>query len=162
MAIYIEYDGITGNVTAKGYEDQISAASVQFGVGRAITMEAGNMSTREATRPSISEISISKELDNASGPLFKEAVTGGAGKKVKIHFVRTMDDQLQEYCTYELEDVLVSSFSVSADGADGAAPYESITLSFAKIEVSNTYSDKSNKAGKSFRAGYDLAAAKAV
>lgn len=162
MAIYIEFGDIKGNVTAEGYKDQIGVLSITFGVGRAISMEPGNMSNREATRPSVSEITLTKELDNASGPLFKESVTGASGKKAKVHFVRTMDDKLEEYCTYELEDVLVSSYSVSADGGDGAAPFENITLSFAKIEITNSFSDKTNKSGKPFRAGYDLTIAKAI
>ncbi len=60
MAIYCEYKGIKGNVTADGYKDHIAVLSVQFGVGRGITMEPGNMSNREATRPSLSEITRNK------------------------------------------------------------------------------------------------------
>ena len=46
MAIYVEYEGIKGNVTADGYKDHISVQSLQFGVGRGISMEPGNLSNR--------------------------------------------------------------------------------------------------------------------
>ena len=159
MAIYLEFDGIKGNVTAEGYKDQIGVMSFSFGVGRAISMEPGNISNREATRPSISEITITKEMDNASAALFKESVTGSAGKKVKIHFVQTGADKVQEYCTYELENCLLSSYSISADGGD-SRPFENITLSFSKILVNQVASDASNKGGSPNRVGYDLSTAK--
>jgi len=72
MAIYMNYNGkkIKGNVTATGYEDWIELDSIQFGVGRGISMEVGNMANREATRPSLSEVVVTKMMDNASGGLF--------------------------------------------------------------------------------------------
>ena len=75
MAIYLEYEGIKGNVTADGYKDCIAVDSVQFGVGRGISMEAGNVSNRESTRPSVSEVTLTKKADNSVTAIFKEAVT---------------------------------------------------------------------------------------
>ena len=158
MAIYVEYDGIKGNVTADGYKDHISVLAVQFGVGRGITMEAGNMSNREATRPSISEVTLTKTADNSVTAIFKEAVTGSAGKKVKIKFVRTGADKVQEYMDYELENCLVSGYSISAD-AEGE-PMETITLSFSKVMINYNDHDATNKAASPQRVGYDLEKAK--
>ena len=58
--ITIDYEGIEGNVTADGFEGQILVSSIHFGVGRGISMEPGNLANREATRPSLSEISFTK------------------------------------------------------------------------------------------------------
>lgn len=158
MAIYILYDGIKGNVTADGYKDHIAVHSVQFGVGRGISMEAGNLSNRESTRPSLSEVSITKSADNSVTAIFKEAVTGSAGKKVVIKFVRTGADKVQEYMDYTLENCLVSGYSISAD-AEGE-PIENITLSYAKIMINYSDFDKTNKSGNPQRVGYDLETAK--
>lgn len=158
MAIYLEYEGIKGNVTADGYKDHIAVDSIQFGVGRGITMEPGNLSNREATRPSISEITVTKPADTSATSLFKEAVTGSSGKKVVIKFVQTGADKVTEYMTYTLEDVLVSGYSVSASGESD--PMESISLSFAKIMVNYNDFDKSNKSANPQRVGYDLTTAK--
>ena len=158
MAIYLEYEGIKGNITANGYKDHIGASSLQFGVGRGISMEAGNLANREATRPSISEITFTKLADISSTSLFKESVSGSAGKKVVIKFVQTGADQLVEFMTYTLENCLVSGYSVSADGESD--PVESISLSFAKIMVNYSDYDKSNKSATPQRVGYDLATAK--
>jgi type VI secretion system secreted protein Hcp len=51
MAIYIEYEGIKGNVTADGFADHIKVLSLNFGVGRGISMEAGHMANRELLVP---------------------------------------------------------------------------------------------------------------
>ena len=158
MAIYIEYEGIKGNITAGGYKDHIGASSLQFGVGRGISMEAGNLANREATRPSISEITFTKLADISTVSFFKESVSGSAGKKVVIKFVQTGADQLVEFMTYTLENCLVSGYSVSGDGESD--PVESISLSFAKIMVNYSDYDKSNKSATPQRVGYDLAIAK--
>ena len=158
MAIYLQYDGIKGNVTADGYKDHIAVDSVQFGVGRGISMEPGNMSNREATRPSVSEVTLTKVADNSVTAIFKEAVTGSAGKKVVIKFVRTGADKVQEFMDYTLEDCLVSSYSMSASSEGD--PVESISLSFSKIMINYNDFDKSNKSSSPQRVGYDLTTAK--
>ena len=158
MAIYVEYEGIKGNVTADGYKDHISVQSLQFGVGRGISMEPGNLSNREATRPTISEVTMTKPADTSATALFKEAVTGSSGKKVTIKFVQTGADKVVEFMTYTLEDVLVSGYSVSADGESD--PIESISLSFSKIMVNYNDYDKTNKSANPQRVGYDLTTAK--
>lgn len=158
MAIYVEYDGIKGNVTAEGYKDHIAVLSVQLGVGRAISMEAGNLSNRESTRPSVSEVVLTKVADNSVTALFKESVTGNAGKTVKIKFVRTGSDKVQEYLDIELTDVLISGYSLSADSEGD--PSEIITLSHSKIMINYSDFDKTNKSGNPQRVGYDLETAK--
>lgn len=158
MAIYLQYDGIKGNVTAEGYKDHIAVLTAQFGIGRGISMEPGNMSNREASRPSISEVSLTKTADNSVTGIFKEAVTGSSGKTVKIKFVRTGSDKVEQFMEYELTNCLVSGYSIEASG-DGE-PTESITLSFTKIMIVYSDNDATNKASGPQRVGYDLETAK--
>ena len=160
MAIYMNFNekSPAGNVTAAGYEDWIEVDSMSFGVGRSISMQAGAMANREASRPSISEVTITKPLDAASGGLFKASVTGDSGVKVEIHVVQTGAEKVEKYAVYKLEDVIMSSYSVSASA--GVAPQESISLSFAKIEADLTHADKTNKNTKNMKVGYDLTTAK--
>lgn len=159
MAIYMNFNALSpkGNVTAKAYEGWIELDTFNFGVGRAISMEAGAIANRESTRPSISEVSVSKGLDAASGLLFKSSVTGDSGVKVLIHVVQTGADAVEKYAVYELEDCIISSYSVNA-GA-GGKPTESISLSFAKIEADLTHADKTNANTQNLLVGYDLTTA---
>lgn len=159
MAIYMNFNGNSpkGNVTAQGYEDWIEVDNFNFGVGRAITMEAGAMANREASRPSLSEVTVSKALDASSGGLFKASVTGDEGVLVEIHVVQTGANNVEKYAVYKLEDAIISSYSVNASA--GGPPQESLSLSFAKIEADLTHADKTHKNTTNMRVGYDLTTA---
>ena len=159
MAIYMNFNNNTpgGNVTATNYENWIEVDTFQFGVGRAVTMEAGAMANREATRPSISEVTVTKQLDAASGGLFKQSVTGDAGVVVQIHVVQTGAATVEKYATYTLEECIIASYNITASA--GAAPVETISLSFAKIEADLTHADKTNVNTTNLRVGYDLTTA---
>jgi len=156
MAIYMNFDKkrIKGNVTAEGYIDLINVHGFSWGVGRGISMEAGAIANREATRPSISEITITKTMDNSTPGIFKESVSGDAGSEVVIEFVQTGAKKIETYMKYILTNCLVSSYSVSAD-ADGK-PVESVCLSYTKVIMDYCAADATNKSGSSNKIGYDL------
>ena len=158
MAIYVEYEGIKGNVTAEGYKDHIAVDATTFGVGRGISMEVGNLSNRESTKPSISEVTCTKFADTSTVSLLKEALTGSKGKKVKIKYVRTGADKVTEFMSYELEDALISSYSANATSE--GEPSESLTISFSKVLVTYNDSDSTMGGGSPNRTGYDLKAGK--
>ncbi len=160
MAIYLEYEGIKGNVTADGYKDHISVLSVDFNVARKISMTPGNLSNRETSRPSISEVTIIKVADNSCSALFKESVTGSAGKKAKIKYVHTGTEKLTEFLEHILEDCIISGYKFAAN-AEGQ-PQEVINLSFSRILINYKDHDTSNKTGTPQRVGYDLESAKAL
>jgi len=165
MAIYCEFDGIKGNVTSGDYTGQVAIDFFNFSVTRSISMTPGSMANRESGQPNLSEIHLTKKLDNSSPHLFNASVAAAQGKTAKLHFVRTADGKTAEYMTYELSDCVISGYSISAEGGDtgeGNSPTENITLSYTKLIVSHTQYDKGNKVGTPIRSGYDLAVAKAV
>ena len=94
MAIYLQYDGIKGNVTADGYKDHIAILFAKFDINRSIAMVPGNMTNRESTRPKLSAVTLTKVADNSVTGLFKESVSGSAGKKAEIKFVQTGKDKV--------------------------------------------------------------------
>ncbi|TQV66930.1 type VI secretion system tube protein Hcp [Exilibacterium tricleocarpae] len=156
MAIYVKYDGgkLKGNVTAEGYADCFEVDSFQFGCGRGITMEVGNTTNREATRPSISEITLSKQMDASSGSLLKEALGGVVGLPVEVHLVKTGGKKIEKYAQFNLTNCLISSYSVQASA--GGAPYESLSLSFTDIVADLSNADPTNKNKGSMKVGYNL------
>jgi len=160
MAIYLKLGNVKGNVTAAGFEGQIAVQSVSFGVSRTVTMEPGNLSNREASKPTLSEITITKLADNSVAAIFKEALTGSAGQEAVITFVRTGADKVQDFMTYKLTNCIISSYSISAAGDE--EPAENLALSYSAIEVSYKDHDSSNKSGNPQRVSYDLTAAKAA
>ncbi len=154
MSIYMQVEGVQGSVTAKGFEQWIELNSFHFSTSRNISMEAGNASNRNHGRPSISEIVVTKNLEQASFGLLQEALRGDKGKKITIRVVEVAQDKLREYVSYELEDTLLSSYSIASGGG---IPSETISLSYSKITASFTATDKSNKSSQPARVVYDVA-----
>jgi len=158
MAIYLEYEGIKGNVTAEKYKDHIEVLSAKFGVTRKISMESGALANRESSRPVISEIILVKYTDKSCPAIFKEAVSGPVGKTASLKFVKTGPDGMQEYMSYILKDCLVSEYKLNIHAEHN--PLERIRLSFSDLLVNYIDYDSTNKSGAPQRAGYDLKAAK--
>jgi type VI secretion system secreted protein Hcp len=152
MPIYVEWDGITGDVTAKGFEKHIEVNSFQYGIGRGIGSPMGGSKDRESSAPSISEVVVTKPMDSASVALFESALYG-EGKKVTAKFCKTDKDKLEVYLSYELQEVLVSGYSVSSGGDN---PSESISLNFTKILMIVTPGGSLNETGSAMPTGWDL------
>lgn len=159
MAIYLKFGNVKGNVTADGYAGQIAVKSIEFEVARQVSMETGNLSNRESSKPTLSRIEISKKADNSVAALLKEALTGSAGQEAAITFVRTGSDKVQEFMTYKLTNCILSRYKINAEGDE--EPTELLELSYSAIEVSYKDHDASNKAGNPQRVAYDIKAAKA-
>ena len=98
MAIYMKYGGIQGDVTESQHANWIELNSLQFGVGRGVSSATGSTEDREASAPSVSEITITKDLDKSSIKLLTEAYQGtgnGDAASVQIDFTRTSQGQLE-------------------------------------------------------------------
>ncbi|MBM3546262.1 MAG: type VI secretion system tube protein Hcp [Alphaproteobacteria bacterium] len=156
MAIYMKYEGIDGEATHENHKKWLDINSLQWGMGRAISTKAGASTNREASEPSVSEVTITKLMDSASPKFFTESCTGAAGKKVEIHLVTTGSPG-NTYAEYTLTDGLVSSYSMSSGGD---RPTESISISFTKVEYKFTPYDNKNKAGTPIAVSYDLSTTK--
>jgi type VI secretion system secreted protein Hcp len=157
MPIYMNYDTIPGDVTTSGHQGWIEVSSFQWGVGRAITSPSGGSADREGSTPSVSEIVMTKETDSSSPNLFRASVgigPGAEGKTVKIDFCKTDAASPEPYLQYELENTLVSGWSISSGGD---RPSESLTLNFTKVTMNNIGMGAANDTGTPDRASWDLA-----
>ena len=158
MPIYMKFEGIEGDVTAEGHKKWIDLNSMQWGVGRGISSPTGQAAEREASAPSISEVTITKMMDKTTPLLFTQSLIGD-GKKVEIHLVKTSKDKLETYMEYVLTDTMISGYSVSSGGD---APSESLSLNFTKVEMKYHPHDSKGVAGSPIPAGYDVGAGKKI
>ena len=162
MAAYMKIEGIQGDVTAKNHEQWIAIDNLDFGVKRSLSTDPGRISDRESTRPSISEVNISKKLDKSSPMLFSESCVGKAKPQVNIHLCQT-DSNLNPYAEITLSNAIVSRYHINTDNtAEHEHPKEKISLSFDKIEMRYIPHDNQNKAQSPIPAGYDLKTAAAA
>ncbi|MFI5380601.1 MAG: Hcp family type VI secretion system effector [Tepidisphaerales bacterium] len=116
--IYMNFGGITGDVTANGYIGDIQLLSFSWGVHNA------------SNAPVLQDTMISKTLDKAS-PKLLEASLIGQPQDVTIFFVNSVNGKLNTYAEYVLTNVLVSGYSVSSSGD---RPTESLSLNFTKVQ----------------------------
>ncbi|HEX4507107.1 MAG TPA: type VI secretion system tube protein Hcp [Alphaproteobacteria bacterium] len=160
MPIYMNYNSLAvkGDVTAAGWQDWIELNSLQWGVGRGISSPTGGNKDRESAAPSISEITVTKAQDASTGKLLTEAYQGG-GVKVVIDMVKTDQGQLAKYLTYELEDTMISGYSLSSGGD---RPSESLSLNFSTINCIPQVANKDGTLSSSDAVKYDIGQGKIV
>ncbi|HXE55727.1 MAG TPA: type VI secretion system tube protein Hcp [Tepidisphaeraceae bacterium] len=159
--IFMKFGTISGEVTLKGYAGDIQLNSFQWGVGRGISSPTGGSSDREASAPSVSEITITKTMDKTSPLLLKEALVGQGVSEVDIFLVDTAralgkagtPGQPVTYAEYVLSNVMISGYSVSSGGD---RPTESLSLNFTKVQFNYI----PNSSTTPVSTVYDLAAAR--
>ena len=131
MAIFLKYGDLKGETTQLTHKDWIEIHSFQFGVGRGISSGVGGGSKREASAPSVSEITMTKTFDLSSPLLLKEAV-GGKAVTAKIELTQTDNSGKHvSFQKYILTNTLISGYSISSGGD---RPSESVSLNFTKFD----------------------------
>lgn len=160
MAIFMKYGTEKGEVTAEGYKEWIELQSFQWGVGRGIASAgSGGLSKREASAPSISEITVSKTFDAFSPLALKDAI-GGKGAVVKIDITRTDNSGKHvAFQKYVLSETMMSGYSISSGGD---RPSESISLNFTKFDSEYLKIDAAFNAVTTGHVIYDIALAKST
>jgi type VI secretion system secreted protein Hcp len=154
MSIYLQVEGVTGDVEEAGHTGWIQLNSFQWGVGRGIGSPKSKAKDREGGEASVSEITVAKSQDNATTQLMRLALWGKA-KKAKVEFTRTGDNKQQiAFLKYELEDVLFSGYSMSSGGD---RPSESLSLNFTALTFTNLESTDTMEDGTPDRLAYNLA-----
>ncbi len=156
MAIYLKYGKLKGDATQDEHKEWVVVDSVQFGLGRGISTVTGAAKSREASEPSVSEITVTKSLDSASHEIFKAACSATKGEDLNIEFTAT-DEAGQVYLAVNCSDTLISGYSVSSGGD---RPSESISFNFTKIEYKASPLGADNKPTGPFSVTYNIATAK--
>ena len=161
MAAYLKYGTtIKGESKAEGHKGTdgwIEIGSVQWGCGRGISTPVGGSGKREASAPSISEVTLTKLMDSTSPLLAQEGLIGKA-VAATIELVETGEGKLETFLTLQLTNAMISGYSMSSGGG---RPSESLTINFTKIEFTYQGYDDQHKVDsakkKSFT--YDLTTA---
>jgi type VI secretion system secreted protein Hcp len=159
MAIYMKYGDIAGRTTTEGFAGWMECNSFQFGGGRGIASAAGKGTNREASEPSLSEITITREWDaEASSLLFQESVMGSLDTKVFFKFTATAKGVVETFMEVNLEQVGISGYSMSSGGDK---PSESLSLNFGKIEFVPYKQEEDLSLAKGTPVSYNLVTMKA-
>ena len=127
MALYMNWDGVPGDVTTSGFEKWIELGSFQWGIGREIGSAISGQASRESSIPSISEVVVTKRMDSSSPGLWTDSVAGQLNTTVKVAFTTTSKGDTVQFLIYELTNTGLSGYSVSSGGD---MPQELLKLEF--------------------------------
>jgi type VI secretion system secreted protein Hcp len=158
MGIYMKYGDIRGDATQEGFEHWINITSFNWrqAVHRNVKTETGKGRNREQSQPSVKQIVIRKEVDHASGPLYKALCTVPKAEECKIAFVRT-DEGGEKFLEYTLTDTLLEKLELRGDH-DRAG--ETWTLNFTAVAVEVKQLQQDNVSSGPYHFKYDLATGK--
>ena len=152
MAIFMKFGDKKGDVDTTQYKEWIMCHSFQFGSGRGIGSAAASGGNRQGSHATVSEITVSKNLDPSSLHLWRDGLDGKLNTKVEFAFTLADQDN-SEYLHVTLTDTGVSGFSMSSGGD---RPSESISLNFAKIEFKDVKVSQDQTSKTPFAVNYDL------
>ena len=156
MATYLKIEGINGNVQSKNHKEWIELKSLNFAINRHINTLPGQVYDRQLSRPSLSEIEVTKSIDNSSVLLFQASCSAKSIKTALIDLCQT-NQSSNAYAQLKLENVIVTAYKLSDDSNRlDKRPVEHIKLSFDAIEYRYTPYSGTNKAMSPQSARYNL------
>jgi type VI secretion system secreted protein Hcp len=133
--IHMRFSGITTGGMTANHSTDIPMTSFQFGVGRAVSQSTGHT----ASKPNVSEITLTHTTDAYSTKLLNSALRGTAtatSPVVTLFFTATGTSGPYDYLTITLTNVLVSGYSMSSGGE---VPSESMSLNFVKMTLTSHF-----------------------
>jgi type VI secretion system secreted protein Hcp len=116
-AAYIKYDGIKGEVTAKGHEGEIELTSWSWELSQ----------SADPRSPIIRPIGITKEADSTTPKLHEVLLSGSQAASATLTMTKTATDQILDYMIIDMTNVSVSTAGISSGGD---RPVESYSLTF--------------------------------
>ena len=155
MAIYMDYNGIKGDVEESGHKNWVELSSFKWGFGRNVSLQVGSGADREPSLPGFDAITIAKPNDVASGKLMQEALTG-KGVVAKIHWTRTSSNSAAVYLKLVLNNAIISSYDQG--GTD--RPEETLQISYTAFDFETQEMTDSGTEGQPGHVVYNLAEAK--
>lgn len=127
-AAYLKFDGVDGESKDKSHESWSNIMSFSQSISRDTSATSG--SARARSSAVFHDFVVEKTLDKSSPKLAEAIAKGQVFPKVEIHLAAGQTT----YLKYELQNVMITSYSVSGDADE--RPTEQISFNFAQIKMS--------------------------
>ena len=152
---FLRVDGIPGESADAKHKGEIEVLSWSWGE----TQETGSPSSGGAAgRVDMSDLTVVARVSKASPHLLLACASGKHFKSAVLTGRKAGKGQL-DYLTFSLTDILVSSYQTGG-GASVELPMDSVSLSFAKIQVEYKEQKADGSLGESVKVGWDRKANK--
>ena len=158
---FLKISTIPGESTDDKHKDWIEVLSYSWGVHqpKSVISSAGSLS---AERADFHDFSLTKVLDKASPKMAASCASGEHFNEVNFEICRAGGDKVK-YMEYKLTDVIITSVRPGGHTAAETLPIEEVTMSYGKIEMTYTQTDKATGQGAgNVAAGWDLKTNKKV
>jgi type VI secretion system secreted protein Hcp len=152
---FLLLDGIKGESVDAKHKGEIDIRSFSWGVSQTGAGHTGSGSG--AGKADFADLTIVKTVDKST-PLLKLAVASGKHITKGKLTVRKAGENPLEYLTIDLENILVSGYTLSGVAGGSELPDEQVTLNFAKMKTEYwTQTDKGAK-GENANFSWDVSA----
>ena len=131
--MYINFEGIPGEVTTGDHVGWIEVQSYSHGISMAINESTVSAGSRSSGRANLQDFTFSKMMDKSSVTLNAYCVTGKTVPTVTCDLTRAGEGKQEVFMTYTLSGVLISSISAGGSNGSGSVPMETVSLAFGKI-----------------------------
>jgi type VI secretion system secreted protein Hcp len=150
---YLELGDIKGESTDKKHKEKIELDSFSVSCAQSGTQSSG--SGGGAGKVRFQDLHCTKKMDVASPKLLLACASGQHFPKATL-FCRKAGGEQEEFCTWNLTDVLVSSYQSGGHGHSEILPVDQFSLNFGKIIMEYGVQDEKGKVGKKVKAGWNL------
>jgi len=171
--IFLKLDGIDGESTIKGHENETVILSYEAGIDHPAPPLGGGGGAA-AGKPAFSGVRFRKPIDKGSIPILLACASGSHIRDARFTFRQTAT--ALDFYTIRLDDVLVThivqragagaqyplSFDTLTTGADGTGFLDEVTLSYAKIQWEYQPVGPSGGPAAVVKGGWDLALNKKI
>ncbi|PJI84245.1 type VI secretion system secreted protein Hcp [Yoonia maricola] len=152
--IFLKLDKLKGESVDDKYAGEIDVVSWEWGMTQSGTTHLGPGGG--SGKVNVSDMTLTKYVDMATHELLKHCATGthiATGELI----VRKAGAIPLEYMRIKMTDIMITSYTTggSDDGMDRVT--ETVTLNFAKYEVTYASQKKDGSKGPEGTAGFDIA-----
>lgn len=146
--MFLKLEGITGESEDSAHADWIEIISWSHSFSQP-TSAVRSSSGATVEKANHSDLSITKYIDNATDAILTYCWNGNMIPTANIECFRADAESNTpiKYLLIEMEQVVVSNYSISAGGGD--IPMENVSLSYGKVTYTYTQQKKADGTGGS-------------
>jgi type VI secretion system secreted protein Hcp len=152
VGYFLKIDGLAGESQDSRHKGEIDVESFSWGE----THSAPAPGATGAGRVNIQDFHIVKRIDKAS-PLLMLAAASGQHFKSAVLTAQRPGQQPQEFLTFKLADLMVSSYQIAAS-TEQPSPVDQVSFSFGQIEITYRPQRPDGTLDAPVNAGWDVKA----
>ena len=162
LDMFLELKGVKGETRDDKFKGKggVDILAWSFGVTNSGSAHVGG--GIGSGKANFQDISITKYIDLSSAALMESVSVGTHFDEARITVRKAGGKNAQlDYYTIELKEVMVTSYQTGGSGGEDRLT-ESLTLTFAKVNVKYQAQNEKGAAAGDTKFGYDIAAHKAA